>query len=145
MYINNYYFLHCMFSKFFYPRINKPNMHNNIDISSFWNGLNHPFGSTGFYLRAKLQKIIRKWKNNLFFIFQVIFLEVYIFKDVTFFSRLVHCVKSARIRSFSAPYFPVSRLNTEKYSISLRNQSEWGKIRTRKTLNTDTFHEVVLI
>ena len=32
----------------------------------------------------------------------------------------VHCVKSVRIRSYSGPYFPAFRLNTERYSVSLR-------------------------
>ena len=53
-----------------------------------------------------------------------------------------HCVKSVRIRSFSSPYFPAFGLNTERYGVSLRIQSECGKIRTRKTPNTDTFHAV---
>ena len=53
-----------------------------------------------------------------------------------------HFVKSVRIRNFSGPYFPIFGLNTEIYGVSLRNQSECGKIRTRKTLNTDTFHAV---
>ena len=51
-----------------------------------------------------------------------------------------HCVKSVRIRSHSGLHFPVFRLNTERYEVSLRIQSECGKIRTRITLNTDTFH-----
>ena len=33
---------------------------------------------------------------------------------------------------FSGPYFPAFRLNTERYFVSLRIQSECGKIRTRK-------------
>ena len=33
---------------------------------------------------------------------------------------------------FSGPYFLAFGLNTERYSISLRIQSECGKIRTRK-------------
>ena len=45
---------------------------------------------------------------------------------------LFHCMKSVQIRNFSAPYFPAFRLNTERYSISLRIQSKCGKIRTRK-------------
>ena len=53
-----------------------------------------------------------------------------------------HCVKSARIRSYSGPYFSVYGLNTEKYSLSLRIQSECWKIRTRITPNTDTFYAV---
>ena len=33
-------------------------------------------------------------------------------------------------------------MNTERYSWFLCIQSEYGKIRTRKTPNTDTFYEV---
>ena len=39
-------------------------------------------------------------------------------------------------------YFPAFGLNTERYRVSLRIQSECGKIRTRITPNTDTFHAV---
>ena len=53
-----------------------------------------------------------------------------------------HCVKSVRIRSFSGPYFLAFELNTVRYSVSLRIQSKCGKILTRKTPNTDTFHVV---
>ena len=50
------------------------------------------------------------------------------------------CVKRVGIRIFSGPYFPALGLNTERYSVSLRIQSELGKTQTRKTLNMDTFH-----
>ena len=50
-----------------------------------------------------------------------------------------HCVKSVRIRSYSGPYFPAFGLNTERYEVSLRIQSERGKIRIRITPNTNTF------
>ena len=53
-----------------------------------------------------------------------------------------HCVKSIRIRSFSGPYFPAFGLNTERYEVSFHIQSDYEKIRTRKTPNTDTFHAV---
>ena len=43
-----------------------------------------------------------------------------------------HCVKSVQMRSFSGPYFPVLGLNMEIYSVNLRIQPEYGKIRTRK-------------
>ena len=46
----------------------------------------------------------------------------------------IYSVKSVRMRSFSGPYFPAFGLNTERD----------GKIRTRKTLNTATFHAVIL-
>ena len=60
----------------FYPEINKPNIHNNIiDISSFQNGLNDPFSSTGFYFKSKV--IEGSYKGIL--------LKMYIFEVVPFF------------------------------------------------------------
>ena len=53
-----------------------------------------------------------------------------------------HYVKSVRIRTFSGSYFPPFGLNTERYGVPLRIQPECRKIRTRKTPNTNTFHEV---
>ena len=55
----------------------------------------------------------------------------------------MHCVKGLRFRSFSGPYFPAFGLNTEIYSVNLRIQFVCGKIRTRKTPNTDTFYTVI--
>ena len=55
----------------------------------------------------------------------------------------VHCVKSVHIRSYPGPHFPAFGLNTQRYGVSLRIQSECQKIRTRITPNTDTFHAVV--
>ena len=51
----------------------------------------------------------------------------------------LHCVKSVRIRSFSSSFFPTLELDAERYSLSLSIQSECRNIRTRKSLNTDTF------
>ena len=48
-------------------------------------------------------------------------------------------MENVPIRSFSRPYSSAFRLNKERYSVSLRIQSECGKIQTRKTPNTDTF------
>ena len=53
---------------------------------------------------------------------------------------LVHCMKSVRIQRFSGPYFPAFRLNTERYSVYLRIESECEKIWTRKTPNAGSFH-----
>ena len=58
--------------------------------------------------------------------------------------RFIHCVKSIRIRSFSAPYFLAFGLNTEVYVANLRIQSECGKIRTRKTPNKAIFYVVAV-
>ena len=54
----------------------------------------------------------------------------------------IHCVKSVCIWSCSGPHFATFGLTTEIYSVSLRIQSECGKIRTRINSNTDTFHTV---
>ena len=54
-------------------------------------------------------------------------------------------MKSVRIRSYSGPHFPVFGLNVERYSVSLRIQSECGKMQTRITPNTDTFYVVQVI
>ena len=56
-----------------------------------------------------------------------------------------HCVKSARIQSYSGPNFPAFGLNTERYFISLRIHFECGKMWTRITPNTDTFCAVSFI
>ena len=53
-----------------------------------------------------------------------------------------HCVKSVRIRSYFGPHFPAFRLNTERYFLSLRIQSECEKMWARITPNTDTFYLV---
>ena len=53
-------------------------------------------------------------------------------------------LKSVRIWSFSEPYFPAFGVNTERHGVSLRIQSGCGKIQTRKTSNTDTFHALEL-
>ena len=58
------------------------------------------------------------------------------------FCRPKHCVKSVRIRSFSGLYFPLFRLKTERYGVSLRIRSKCGKTWTRKFPNIDTFHAV---
>ena len=51
-----------------------------------------------------------------------------------------HCVKSVRIRSYSGPHFSAFELNTERYGVSLRIQSQCWKMPTRITPNTDTFY-----
>ena len=43
-----------------------------------------------------------------------------------------------RIWSYSSPHFPAFGLNTERFGVSLRIQSECGKIRTRIIPNTNT-------
>ena len=51
-------------------------------------------------------------------------------------------MKSVPIRSFSGQHFSAFELDTERYEVSLRIQSECGKILTRKTPNTGAFHAV---
>ena len=49
-------------------------------------------------------------------------------------------MKSVCIRSYSCPYFPAFGLNTERYFVCICIQSEFGKMRTRITPNTNTFY-----
>ena len=56
---------------------------------------------------------------------------------------VVHYVKSVRIRSYPGLHFPAFGLNAEIYGMSLRIQSECGKMRTRMIPNTDIFYAVL--
>ena len=58
------------------------------------------------------------------------------------FLAACHCVKSFCIWSYSGLHFPTFGLNTERYGVSLRIQSECGRMQTRMTPNTETFHAV---
>ena len=57
-------------------------------------------------------------------------------------SDFFHWVKSVRIRSYSDPHFPAFALNTDRYGVSLRIQSECGKMWTRITPNKNIFYTV---
>ena len=46
---------------------------------------------------------------------------------------------------FSGPFFPAFGLNTERYGVSLRIQSECGEIWIRKAPNTNTFYVVFMV
>ena len=50
--------------------------------------------------------------------------------------------KKCSYSEFFWSVFSAFGLNTERYEVSLRIQSKYGKIRSRKTPNTDTFHVV---
>ena len=54
-------------------------------------------------------------------------------------------MKRVHILSFSGSYFFAFGLNTERYFVSLRILSEYGKIRTRKSPNINTFHAEEII
>ena len=53
--------------------------------------------------------------------------------------------EKCRAWSYLGPYFSAFGLNTERNTVSLRIQSECGKIRTRIIPNTDTFYAVLVI
>ena len=56
------------------------------------------------------------------------------------FSEKPSMHKKCQFRSYSGQHFPAFGLSTERYRVSLRIQSECGKMRTRITPNTDTLH-----
>ena len=64
---------------------------------------------------------------------------------IGFIYSYFHCIRSVCIRSFSGPYFLAFELNTQRYSLCLRIQSECGKKRTIKSPNMDTFHAVLIV
>ena len=66
------------------------------------------------------------------------------FNFFNFFSGL-HCLKSVSIWSYPGSHFPAFWLNTERYSVCLRIQSECGKMRNRITANMDTFYAMLCI
>ena len=57
---------------------------------------------------------------------------------------VINCVKNVRIRSYSLPHFPEFGQNTGRYRVSLRIQSEWGKMPTRIAPRTDNFYAVIM-
>ena len=67
-----------------------------------------------------------------------------VFDKNSFTKRVLLCVKSVRIRSYSGPYFLAFWLNTERYRVSLYIHSDCREIRTGIALNTDTSHAVTM-
>ena len=61
------------------------------------------------------------------------------------YDRSIRCMKNVLIRSYSVPHFSEFGLNTERYRVSPCTHSECGKMRTRITLNTDTFYAVIIV
>ena len=92
----------------------------------------------GFFLQFLPPNTLNCGPNDWNFPENTVFLIVYKISK----SHHDHCVKSVRFWSYSGPYFPAYGPNTKRYSVSLRIQSECGKIRTRITLNTDKFYAV---
>ena len=76
--------------------------------------------------KNKVKEIKQNWKGSKNF-------------DICFYV-IFNCIKCVRIRSYSDPYFPAFGLNMERYSVSSRIQSKFGKTKTRVTPNTNTFH-----
>ena len=95
-----------------------------------------PVNNNGDTLNAMLMTLI---------FYQLVFLTISrqyspIFKRGQVKTTRRHSVKSVRIRSYSGLHFHAFGLNTERYRVSLRIQSECGKMPTRIIPNTDTFY-----
>ena len=92
-------------------------------------------------------------QKNFFETFEKTFFKLVLRIILFIYQHDVHCVKSVCIWSICGRYFPafglntdrygVFGLNTDRYGVSLSIQSECGKIRTKITLNTDTFYTAV--
>ena len=57
---------------------------------------------------------------------------------------MYHCVKSVCIWGYFGLHSPAFGVNSERHGVSLRIQSECGKIQIRITPDTDTFHAVYI-
>ena len=70
----------------------------------------------------------------------------HIILNKNFKNRTIKCTaqKTSIFGIFPGAYCHASGLNTERYSASLQIHFECGKIRTRKTPNTDIFHIVAI-
>ena len=135
----------------------------NIITTSVSKSLLHPWWK---WLPGLLQRfsvpcfLLLSWThcwNNIFGFFHVFFLffyllQIYIVCILSY--SIVFCIflqsysyfdftilrKNVLIRSYSGPYFPVFGLNTERYRLSLRIQSECRKLRTRQQTNSEYRH-----
>ena len=74
--------------------------------------------------------------HNLTFVF-------FSFKNFVEKIKIIHYVKSVRIKSYSGPHFPEFGQNMGRPSVSLRIQSKCRKIRTRKTPSMGTSYAVI--
>ena len=116
--------------KFFHSN---SNLTNSVDVKCLYEKCRLIFVSTRIYALFK----------KLFLLLQTALLKCSIYCKVKVFWQLdtpwynnscfTHTAwKVPKYGVFSGPYFPVFGLNTERYFVSLRIQSECGKIRTRK-------------
>ena len=106
-----------------------------------------------FYLITQINKNVFFLRQTSLKISDLIYTKVswanyvwrlaWFFLVISFWQLELHCLKNIIIRHFSGPYFPAFGINMEWYFMLLRIQSESGKIQTRKTLNTDTFHAML--
>ena len=87
-----------MFLKTLYPRMNKPNLHNNIiSTSSFQNGLSDLLSSTDFYFESKVIKDSHYEKIICIFYFGAI--------------RISVAVRIYKIHVFDELFFPINCQN----------------------------------
>ena len=75
--------------------------------------------------------VISKGLKTKFFSKSLFWSTSYCVSEVRFTLDTFTAWKASKYRVISGSYFPVFRLNTQRYSVSLRIQSEYRKIRTR--------------
>ena len=95
------------------------------------------------FFRSYFDEVFMNYIKQWFDLEQFIILIFRIVLDRVDNNINTHCIKNVRIRSCSGPHFPAFGLNKEKYGVSLRIQSKYGKMRTRITPNVDTFYAVI--
>ena len=95
------------------------------------------FPSQQIILETRIFWCIRRWTSLFMFLMYVFVVngpsfQITRIRNCSTLTNSRYCVKSVRIRSYSGAYFPAFGLWTERYSVSLRIQSQYGKIEPEK-------------
>ena len=84
-----------------------------------------------YYWIEKLVSVCNVFLSVLHYFLSLASTHLLLFLSFYFLNK-VHFMKSVQERSFSGPYFPVFRPNTDIYGVNLCTQSEYRKKRARK-------------
>ena len=104
-------------------------------IPLLWNN----FKQVKTAIRYQIQK-----KNQIStFSISVQFYSIFYFAPKILYGIL--CIKIVRVSSYSGPHYLTLGLKTERYSVSIRIQSESGKMRIWITPNRYTFYTVTVV
>ena len=94
-----------------------------------------------------MQKYIKVTVYIYIYIYNIyiyIYIHIYIYMYTYVYIYIIHKSSLRKKHPYSELFWSTFGLNTGRYGVSFCIQSECGKIQTKITPNTDTFHAVVL-